>query len=92
MEVFAYEEIAAILEMSTALRIILIASIPLAIIQITLMITALVSVTRKPVPNKEKTGWILLIVLVGIIGPIFYFAVGSKELDEEAARLLNKEL
>jgi Na+-transporting methylmalonyl-CoA/oxaloacetate decarboxylase gamma subunit len=57
----------------------------LIIAQMTLMTAAIVSIVRKDVPNEDKIGWILLIVLVGIIGPVFYFVVGSKELDEEAA-------
>jgi uncharacterized membrane protein (UPF0182 family) len=73
-------------EIARIISIIIIIAIPLAVAQITLMVTALVSISRKNLPAKEKTGWILLVVLVSMIGPIFYFVVGSKELDEEAAR------
>jgi NADH:ubiquinone oxidoreductase subunit 6 (subunit J) len=67
------------------LRIIILLAIPLAIIQLALMITALVSIARKELSGNEKIGWILLVIFVSTIGPIIYFAVGSKQLDEKVA-------
>ena len=60
--------------------------IPLVIIQLILMITALVSVTKKEVPSTDKLIWILLIIFVSTIGPILYFAIGSNALDQKAAQ------
>ena len=60
--------------------------IPLALLQITLFLTALVSILRKDVPAMEKLPWILLALLLNVIGPIIYFVFGSNRLDEAAAR------
>ena len=55
-----------------------------------LMIVALVDAARVPHDAMYRTGtkvmWILLIIFVGIIGPILYFAIGrpAKEVREGA--------
>jgi hypothetical protein len=59
--------------------------IPVALVQFALMIAGIISVVRKEVPHNrgsEKILWLLLVILVNIIGPVIYFAVGSKRLDE----------
>ena len=63
----------------------------LAIIQLILLIAAIASLLRKNVPQKDKILWLLLILLVNIIGPIIYFAIGSSKLDDKAAELENEE-
>ena len=63
----------------------------LAVIQLVLFITALVSLLRKKVPAGEKVLWLVIILLVNIIGPIIYFAIGSSMLDEKAASSENEE-
>jgi len=59
--------------------------IPVIALQGILLIAGIVSIVRKNVP-QEKTGekllWLLVVILVNLIGPIVYFAVGSKRLDE----------
>ena len=60
--------------------------IPLIILQFVLLISALVSVLKKPVAGNEKLIWVLIIVFVNIIGPILYFAVGSSMLDAKASK------
>jgi len=70
------------MEISTILAIV----IPLVIIQLILMITALVSVVKKEVPGSDKILWILIIIFVSTIGPIIYFAVGSNMLDQKIAQ------
>jgi hypothetical protein len=54
--------------------------IPVAIIQLILMVTALVHILRH---NRYKHGnrvlWIIVVVLVNIIGPILYFALGRSD-------------
>jgi|GEM_PF-4225712 len=67
-------------------RIILIAAIPLAILQVTLMIIAVINLVKKQVPSGDKILWLLLILLVNTIGPIIYLVVGSHALDEKAAQ------
>jgi len=54
--------------------------IPIALIQIGLMVWALVDITKREyVKGNTKIIWILIIVLVNIIGPILYFLIGRKE-------------
>lgn len=54
--------------------------VPLAIIQFGLMIAALVSIFKH---QEFKVGnqvvWIIIVIVVNIIGPILYFALGRKE-------------
>ncbi|MCL1885192.1 MAG: PLD nuclease N-terminal domain-containing protein [Dehalococcoidia bacterium] len=58
--------------------------IPIAILEYGLMIWALVDVIRREyVRGNKKIVWILVIVLVGIIGPIVYFLVGRADGSEE---------
>ena len=61
--------------------------LPLIALQFGLMIAAICSIVRKKVPGSDKTPWILIVVLVGTIGSIIYFVLGSSKLDEKAARL-----
>jgi hypothetical protein len=65
--------------------------IPLAILQLTLMITSLVSLLRKPNPSRDKIGWLLLILLVNLLGPVIYFAVGSNYLETKYANMQDGE-
>ena len=54
--------------------------IPLAIVEITLMIVAVVHILKHP---HYRTGsrmiWLLIAVLFGFIGPILYFVFGRGE-------------
>ncbi len=54
--------------------------IPLALLQLALMLTALVHVLKH---NKYRFGnrvlWIILVVFLEFIGPILYFTVGRGE-------------
>jgi hypothetical protein len=59
---------------------------PLLLLQFGLMIAGVISIVRKPVQGNERVLWLLLVVLVSLIGPIIYFAVGSGKLDELAAQ------
>ena len=58
---------------------------PLAALQFILGIAMIVSIARKPLPWDRKWPW-LLMVLIGTIGPIIYFVVGSNQLEEKALR------
>ena len=68
-------------------RLVLMIVIPIAIIQLVLLITALVSLVKKEVHAMDKLIWGLVIVCINIIGPIVYFAIGSNILDQKAAEL-----
>lgn len=55
--------------------------IPLAILQLALMITALIDVVRRE-PERvrgPKWAWMLGIVLVSLFGPVAYFLAGRKD-------------
>jgi hypothetical protein len=63
--------------------------IPIAILQIGLMVWALIDVIKRPQVRGNKVVWILVIVLINIIGPIVYLLAGRKEGpedDEETAK------
>ena len=72
-------------------RLVLMVVLPVVIIQLVLLITALVSLVKKQVPGSDKALWAILIIFVNIIGPIIYFAVGSNMLDQKAAQLEENE-
>jgi hypothetical protein len=60
---------------------------PIALLQFGLTLAGIISIVRKPaIQGNEKIVWLLLVVLVSIVGPIIYFAIGSAKLDEIAAR------
>ena len=53
--------------------------IPVLIIQLALMITALVDLIRREHTRGPKWAWLLVILFVNYIGPIIYFVIGRKE-------------
>jgi hypothetical protein len=53
--------------------------IPIILIQLGLMITALVDLIKRPKVRGPKWMWVLIIMLVNFIGPIVYFVVGREE-------------
>ncbi len=53
--------------------------IPIAVIQLGLMIAALVDLIRRRRTKGPKWAWALVIVLVNLIGPILYFLLGREE-------------
>ena len=54
--------------------------IPLFLIQLALMITALMHVLKHPQYRfGSRTMWILVVVFLQIIGPVVYFAFGRGE-------------
>ncbi|HTX92868.1 MAG TPA: PLD nuclease N-terminal domain-containing protein [Anaerolineales bacterium] len=53
--------------------------IPIVLIELGLMITALVDLIRREQTRGPKWAWVLVIVLVNLIGPIIYFVAGRKE-------------
>ena len=54
--------------------------LPVILIQLILMVTALVHVLRHPNYRfGNKVVWIVIVVFIQIIGPIIYFAFGRGE-------------
>jgi len=53
--------------------------IPVVLIELGLMVTALVDLIRRAQTRGPKWVWVLVIVLINFIGPIIYFVAGRKE-------------
>ena len=53
--------------------------IPVVLIELGLMITALVDLVRRAQTRGPKWAWASLIVLINFIGPIIYFVAGRKD-------------
>jgi hypothetical protein len=51
--------------------------IPVALVELCLLIAALVSVLRRRTYRfGNRVLWIIIVVVIGIIGPVVYFAIG----------------
>lgn len=57
---------------------IILAIIPIFIIQVAFMIFALVDLIKNPNLNGPKWMWGVIIVIVNILGPILYFVIGRR--------------
>jgi hypothetical protein len=53
--------------------------IPVVLIELALLVTALVDLIRREKTRGPKWAWVLVIVLFNFIGPIVYFVAGRKE-------------
>ena len=53
--------------------------IPVLVIQLVLMISALVDLIRREHTRGPKWVWVLVILFVNYIGPIIYFVAGRNE-------------
>ena len=54
--------------------------IPLAVLQLGLMIAALVSIFKhKTYKTGNRAVWVIVTLLVSMIGPILYFVLGKEE-------------
>ena len=53
--------------------------IPVVLIELGLLITALVDLVRRPQTRGPKWAWALVIIFINFIGPIIYFIAGRKE-------------
>jgi uncharacterized membrane protein YhaH (DUF805 family) len=49
--------------------------IPVVLIELALLVTALVDLIRREQTRGPKWAWVLVIVLINFIGPIIYFVV-----------------
>jgi hypothetical protein len=53
--------------------------IPLAVVEIVLLFIAIIDLDRRQyVTGNNKLVWVLVIVFIGIIGPIVYFLFGRR--------------
>ncbi|HLA97973.1 MAG TPA: PLD nuclease N-terminal domain-containing protein [Anaerolineales bacterium] len=53
--------------------------IPLILIQVTLMIIALLDLSRRERLRGPRWAWVLVVVFVNVIGPILYFVLGRED-------------
>ena len=54
--------------------------VPLFVIEVALMVIALVDVIkRERVRGGNKVLWILVVVLIGVVGPLVYLLFGREE-------------
>ena len=80
---YGFDEIDQLLEILPQLMPFL---MPVLLLQLVMLIVALINFLKKELPMKDKVIWLLIIVCVQIIGPVVYFAVGSKMLDDKVAK------
>lgn len=73
------------------MRMILIVSIPLVIINLVLVVASMVSLFKKKSSSQDKIIWVLVILLLDLIGPILYFAIGANMIDQKAAQIEDEE-
>ena len=58
--------------------------IPIAIIQVGLMVAALLHIfTHKTYRTGNRVMWVVVSVLLNIIGPVLYFTIGSSDEGRE---------
>ncbi|MBP3965476.1 PLD nuclease N-terminal domain-containing protein [Paenibacillus lignilyticus] len=53
--------------------------VPIALVQLVLMVTALVACARASQTRGPKWMWVLLIIFVNIIGAVLFFLIGRKQ-------------
>jgi Mn2+/Fe2+ NRAMP family transporter len=58
--------------------------VPIILLQLVLIITSLISILRKEASFDKKLIWLVVVLVVTFIGPVIYFAIGSKQLDKES--------
>ncbi|MBN2853110.1 MAG: PLDc_N domain-containing protein [Clostridia bacterium] len=57
----------------------ILALVPIIIIQLSLQIFCIISIVRKGVANLNKAAWIAIVLLVNFIGAILYLAIGRRK-------------
>ena len=65
------------MEMETSKLILVL--LPILVLQLILMITAIVSLVKQEETQGPKWLWAIIIVLLNIVGPILYFIFGRKQ-------------
>lgn len=59
--------------------------VPIILLQGVLMIVSLISILQKNASFDKKLIWMIVVIAVSLIGPVIYFALGAKQLDEDAS-------
>jgi len=53
--------------------------LPIFVLQLILLITALVSLVKQEETQGPKWLWAVIILFINIVGPILYFIIGRKQ-------------
>jgi hypothetical protein len=54
--------------------------IPLLVVEMVLLVVAIIDLDRRQyVTGNNKLFWVLIIVIIGIIGPVIYFVFGRQK-------------
>lgn len=56
---------------------------PIILVQAVWMIVSLISIMRKNASFDKKMIWMIVVLVIGLIGPVIYFAIGAKQLDKD---------
>jgi len=59
--------------------------LPILLIGAVIAIVALINLFKKDLPFQDKILWLIIIVVLQVLGPISYIAIGSKMLDDKVA-------
>lgn len=65
------------MEMETSKLILVL--LPIFVLQLILLITALVSLVKQEETQGPKWLWAVIILFINIVGPILYFIIGRKQ-------------
>lgn len=57
----------------------ILALIPVIVIQLSLQVFCIVNIIRKGVANLNKAAWIVIVLLINFIGAILYLAIGRRK-------------
>lgn len=58
---------------------ILIAIVPLALIQLSLLIFCIQKILKEGTRNLSKPLWILIVIFINLLGPVMYIFLGRNE-------------
>lgn len=60
-------------------KILLLIIIPIIILQLILVVTALINLNKQRATNGPKWLWAIIIIFFNLVGPVLYFILGRKE-------------
>lgn len=66
--------------------------LPILLLHLALTAAAVISLLKKKLPFTQIAVWIAIALFASLIGPVIYFAVGSKALDEKAGGDKEKQI
>lgn len=58
---------------------IILALIPLVVIQLSLVVYCLIKIFKHGVANLNKWGWIIIVVFFNLFGPILFLIIGRRK-------------